>query len=153
MQGSPYPTPPSWVEADSIRETLLYLFDDPADREAICHVGRMLHDLALETTREPEEESQARDTGDESQTRAELRAAAADLRYTSGYQRHLPLGRVVLASQVGREAGPLRRQALPPGGRPGRQDRAEALMSRQPGPDRVQTGVRMERRLVKVLKA
>ena len=26
-------------------------------------------------------------------------------------------------------------------------------MSRQPGPDRVQTGVRMERRLVKVLKA
>jgi hypothetical protein len=85
MQGSPYPTPPSWVEADSIRETLLYLFDDPADREAICHVGRMLHDLALETTREPEEGSQARDTGDESQTRAELRAAAADLRYTGGY--------------------------------------------------------------------
>src|ERR1700726_2993154 len=85
MQGSSYPTPPSWVEADSIRETLLYLFDDPADREAICHVGRMLHDLALETTREPEEESQARDPGDESQARAELRAAAADLRYTSGY--------------------------------------------------------------------
>ena len=26
-------------------------------------------------------------------------------------------------------------------------------MTRQPGPDRVQTGVRMERRLVKVLKA
>jgi len=26
MPGSPYPTPPSWVEADSIRETLLYLF-------------------------------------------------------------------------------------------------------------------------------
>lgn len=85
MQGSPYPTPPSWVEADSIRETLLYLFDDPADREAICHVGRMLHDLALETTREPEEESLTRDPGDESQTRVELRAAAADLRYTSGY--------------------------------------------------------------------
>ena len=85
MQGSPYPTPPSWVEADSIRETLLYLFDDPADREAICHVGRMLHDLALETAREPEEESQTRDTGDESQAHAELRAAAADLRYTSGY--------------------------------------------------------------------
>ena len=85
MQGSSYPTPPSWVEADLIRETLLYLFDDPADREAICHVGRMLHDLALETTREPEEESQARDPGDESQARAELRAAAADLRYTSGY--------------------------------------------------------------------
>lgn len=86
MQGSPYPTPPSWVEADSIRETLLYLLDDPADREAIRHVGRMLHDLALETTREPEgEESPTGDPGEESQTRAELRAAAVDLRYTSGY--------------------------------------------------------------------
>ena len=85
MQGSPYPTPPSWVEADSIRETLLYLFDDPADREAIRQVGRMLHDMILEVTREPEEESPTREPGEESETRAELRAAAADLRWTSGY--------------------------------------------------------------------
>ena len=35
-----------------------------------------LHDLALEATRDP---------GEESQARAELRAAAADLRWTSGY--------------------------------------------------------------------
>jgi hypothetical protein len=76
MPSCPYPTPPSWVEADSIRETLLLLLDDPADREALRHVGRMLHDMAVETTRDP---------GDESPTRAELRAAAADLRHTGGY--------------------------------------------------------------------
>src|ERR1700688_3740237 len=76
MQGSPYPTPPSWVEADSIRETTLYLFDHRKDRTALRRVGRLLHDLALEATRDPV---------DESSTRTELRAAAADLRYTSGY--------------------------------------------------------------------
>jgi len=76
MPSCPYPTPPSWVEADSIRETLLLLLDDPADREALRHVGRVLHDMAVETTRDP---------GEESSTRAELRAAAADLRYTGGY--------------------------------------------------------------------
>jgi len=47
------------------------------DKEAIRHAGRVLHDLAVETSR---------DLGGElSITRAELRAAAADLRYTSGY--------------------------------------------------------------------
>jgi hypothetical protein len=76
MQGSPYPTPLSWVEADSIRETTLYLFDRRRDRTALRRVGRVLHDMAVETTRDP---------GDESSTRAELRAAAADLRYTGGY--------------------------------------------------------------------
>src|SRR5260370_6906158 len=76
MQGSPYPTPPSWVEADSIRETTLMLLDRRKDRTALRRVGRLLKDLALETTRDP---------GDESSTRAELRAAAADLRYTGGY--------------------------------------------------------------------
>jgi hypothetical protein len=76
MQGSPYPTPPSWVEADSIRETTLYLFDHRRDRTALRRVGRLLKDLALEGPREP---------GEESETRAELRAAAADLRYIGGY--------------------------------------------------------------------
>jgi hypothetical protein len=76
MPSCPYPTPPSWVEADSIRETLLLLLDDSADREALRQVGRLLHDMAVETTRDP---------GEESSTRAELRAAAADLRYTGGY--------------------------------------------------------------------
>jgi hypothetical protein len=76
MPSCPYPTPPSWVEADSIRETTLYLFDHRKDRKALRRVGRLLHDLALEATRDP---------GDESQVRAELRAAAADLRWTGGY--------------------------------------------------------------------
>src|ERR1700726_1318980 len=76
MQGSPYPTPPSWVEADSIRETTLYLFDHRRDRTALRRVGRVLHDMAVETTRDP---------GEGPSTRAELRAAAAALRYTGGY--------------------------------------------------------------------
>jgi hypothetical protein len=76
MPSCPYPIPQSWVEADSIRETTLYLFDHRRDRTALRRVGRLLHDLALEATRDP---------GEESQARAELRAAAADLRWTGGY--------------------------------------------------------------------
>jgi len=60
MPSCPYPTPPSWVEAASIRETLLLLLDDPADREALRHVDRLLHDMAVETTRDPGEESARR---------------------------------------------------------------------------------------------
>jgi hypothetical protein len=77
MQGSPYPTPPSWVEADSFRETTLRNFDNPQDRDALRHVGRMLYEMALETTRELADES--------SSTRSEMRAVAADLRYLEGY--------------------------------------------------------------------
>ena len=76
MPSLPQSTPPPWDESDSFRETALMLFDDPADREAVRHVGRVLRDMALEATRDP---------GDESSTRAELRAVAADLRYTGGY--------------------------------------------------------------------
>jgi hypothetical protein len=76
MPGSPQSTPLPWVEADSIRETTLYLFGSRKDRAALRRVGRLLKDLALEATRDP---------GEESETRAELRAAAADLRYTGGY--------------------------------------------------------------------
>ena len=78
MQGSPYPTPPSWVEADSIRETTLQLFD-PDDRQALRRLGQVLYDLAVFADREQGDDEE------ESQTCAELRAAAADLRYTSGY--------------------------------------------------------------------
>jgi hypothetical protein len=52
------------------------ILDDPADREAFRHVGRVLHDLALEASREP---------GEESMIRAELRVVAADLRFTGRY--------------------------------------------------------------------
>ena len=68
-------TPPR-IEADSISETALFLFDSRKDRAALLHVGRLLKNLALETTRDP---------GVESATRVELRAAAADLRYAGGY--------------------------------------------------------------------
>ena len=76
MPGSQQSTPPPWVESDSIRETTLHLFDKRGDRNALRRVGRLLYDLAVETGqlgRGP------------SLTRAELRAVAADLRYTGGY--------------------------------------------------------------------
>jgi hypothetical protein len=66
---------PSWNEADSFRETTLRYFDNPEERQALRTVGRLLYDLATEATRSP---------GDESSNRAELRAIAADLRYTAG---------------------------------------------------------------------
>src|ERR1700724_4575082 len=77
MPSLPQSIPPIWEEeSDSFRETTLMLFDDPADRDAVRRVGWVLHDLALEASREP---------GEESTVRAELRAAAADLRFTGRY--------------------------------------------------------------------
>ena len=73
-------TPPPWTEGESFRETTLHLIDDPADREAFRHAGRVLYDLAVEGTREV-----GTTPADPSITRAELRAVAADLRYTGGY--------------------------------------------------------------------
>ncbi|HEV3458577.1 MAG TPA: hypothetical protein VHG32_18620 [Thermoanaerobaculia bacterium] len=77
MPGSNQSTLPPWNEADSFRETTLQNFDKPQDREALRQVGRLLYDLAVETLREL--------VGESSVTRAELRAIAADLRYTGGY--------------------------------------------------------------------
>src|SRR5579864_499376 len=77
------PAPP-WNESDSFRETTLQLLDDPADREAMRRAGQVLYDLAVETTRE-----NGAIPGDPSTTRAELRAVAADLRYTGGYLLHM----------------------------------------------------------------
>jgi hypothetical protein len=65
-----------WIEGDTIRETTLICFDDEQDREALRRVGRMLYHLALEATRIPPEESE---------TRRELRAASAELRFVEGY--------------------------------------------------------------------
>jgi hypothetical protein len=70
-------TPPPWNESDSVRETTLQLLDDLADKEAVRRAGQVLYDLAVETSREL--------GGEESVARAELRAVAADLRYTGGY--------------------------------------------------------------------
>ncbi len=80
MPGSPQFIPPPWNESDSFRETLLQFFDDPTDREAVRHMGRVLYDLAVVATREV-----GAIPGDPSITRAELRAVAADPRYTGGY--------------------------------------------------------------------
>ncbi len=69
-------TPASpWNEGDSFRETTL-VYIDPEHREALRQVGHLIYDLAVETTSFP---------GDESITRAELRAALAELRYLEGF--------------------------------------------------------------------
>jgi len=81
MPSLPKSTPPPWEESDSFRETTLQLLDDPEDREAVRRTGRVLYDLAVETSREL--------GGEPSVTRAELRAVAADLRYTGGYLLHV----------------------------------------------------------------
>jgi hypothetical protein len=85
MPDRPESTPPPWNEAASIRETTLIWIDDPEDRDALRRVGRLLYDLAVEV-------SQAM-AGEPSMTRAELRAAGADLRHLEGY-----------LAMVGREA-------------------------------------------------
>jgi hypothetical protein len=68
---------PMWNEAHSIRETTLQYIDDPVDRFAARRFGQLLFDLAVETSRE--------NAGEASATRANLRAAAEDLRYLEGY--------------------------------------------------------------------
>jgi len=77
------PVPP-WNESESVRETTLQLLDDPTDREAMRRAGRTLYDLAVAATRKL-----GASPRDPSITRAELRAVAADLRYTGGYLLHV----------------------------------------------------------------
>jgi hypothetical protein len=75
-QDRPGPGSCGWSEAEAIRETALLYLDDPADRETLRRLGRLIFNLALETTRLPFEESI---------THAELRAAVADLRFIEGF--------------------------------------------------------------------
>jgi hypothetical protein len=84
MPSYPDVTPPPWIEGDSIRETTLQLLDDPEDREAVRRTGRVLYDLAVVVTREV-----GMTPADRSVASAELRAVAADLRYTGGYLLHV----------------------------------------------------------------
>jgi hypothetical protein len=77
--------PAGWDELDAFRESALRFFTQPEDLACLRHLGQMLTEQALEMARlwpEPPE----------SETRAGLRAAAADLWHTAG----------VLAS-IGRE--------------------------------------------------
>ncbi|HVT58952.1 MAG TPA: hypothetical protein VHR45_11170 [Thermoanaerobaculia bacterium] len=76
MPSSPQSISPPWNEADSFRETTLLVIDDEQDREALRQVGRLLYNLAVETTRLP---------GEESSTHGEMRAAAAELRFLEGF--------------------------------------------------------------------
>ena len=85
MPGSPQsisPPSPPWVEGDSIRETTLYLYDQPRDRAALRRVGRLLYDLVIF-------DSNLGLDREKSITRAELRAAAADLRHTGDFLFHV----------------------------------------------------------------
>ena len=78
MQGYPKSTPhPSpWNEGEAIRESILLYIDDPEHREILRAFGRVIFDLAIESTRLPFEESM---------THAELRAAIGDLRHVEGF--------------------------------------------------------------------
>src|SRR5579863_1255009 len=82
MQGSSESIAPPWNESDSFRETTLQLFDEP-DRQAVRRLGQVLYDLAVFASHVEGEEGD-----EESSTRTELRAVAADLRYTGGYLLH-----------------------------------------------------------------
>ncbi len=102
------PPPPPWNESDAIRETALLYVDDPDDRETLRRLGRLIFNLAVETTRLPFEESM---------THAELRAAMADLRFIEGFldsvresaeQAGLPPAEeslAIFAGRVGRQVG------------------------------------------------
>jgi hypothetical protein len=89
MPDRPESTPPPWNESDSFRETTLQLFD-PEDRQAVRRLGQVLYDLAVFADREEE--------GDESVTRTELRAVAADLRYAGAYLLHQIANSAVVCS-------------------------------------------------------
>lgn len=75
-QDLPGPCSRCWSEADAIRETALLYLDDPDDKETMRRLGRLIYNLAVETTRLPFEESM---------THAELRAAIGDLRHVEGF--------------------------------------------------------------------
>src|ERR1700733_14449590 len=77
MPGSPQFISPPWNESASFRETMLIFVDDPAAREAARGAGGVLYALAVEASRGISEDGSA--------TRAELRAAQADLRYLHGW--------------------------------------------------------------------
>jgi hypothetical protein len=80
-ESTPPPVPPhlAWEEDAAFRHVFLFRFDE-ADRAALRQVGDMLHTYVLEaaTTYGP-------DLGGDPPIRAELRAAAADLRVLWGF--------------------------------------------------------------------
>jgi hypothetical protein len=75
---------------------MLVFIDDSATREAVREAGRVLYDLAVEASRGVSEAGSA--------TRAELRAAQADLRYLHGYLDSIGQGREVSSLSADDEA-------------------------------------------------
>jgi hypothetical protein len=73
---TPPGAPPNWSESSSFRETTLRLIDGEEERQVLRDFGRILYGLAIEAVRY---------TDPESAVRAELRTAAADLRYLQGH--------------------------------------------------------------------
>jgi hypothetical protein len=67
-----------WEAHPAFRFTFLMHFTQPGDREALEHLGRMLYDSALELAGKWPR-------GQESPTRAELRAVLADLRHAESF--------------------------------------------------------------------
>jgi hypothetical protein len=67
-----------WEDHPAFRFTFLLHFTQPKDREALEHVGKMLYESALEMAGKWP-------TWRESPVRAELRAAAADLRHVEAF--------------------------------------------------------------------
>ncbi len=74
----PAVNPSTWEDREGFRETLLLHFRRPGDADAMRHFGAMLYDAALASAKEWPD-------WPESPTRAELRAAAADLRHLEGF--------------------------------------------------------------------
>lgn len=71
------PNPPPWEDHAAFRSTFLLYFTENGHRAALEAIGEMLYDMALEAKGWP--------AWEESATRAELRAVAADLRHAQGF--------------------------------------------------------------------
>ena len=71
-------TPAGWEESAGFRETFLYRFDVPKELQTLRGLARMLHEAGLEM-------AHFAPPSEESATREELRAAAADLRHLQGF--------------------------------------------------------------------
>ena len=76
------PPPPSagWDESSAFRQTFLRHFTQTEDSSALHHIGTMLHEMALEFARYWPDDGR-------SATRAEVSAAAADVRHIEGFLR------------------------------------------------------------------
>jgi len=80
LEAAPIPQiePATWEEHEGFRETLLLNFTEPKANATLRDLGALLFDLALECASSWPDRP-------EGTTRAELRAAVADLRHLEGF--------------------------------------------------------------------